>query len=65
MPTAPFIPSSKRIRALIIGGTTVLKPNGYHIMLLQIRRPLAAGDRFTCAVAFQKAGTLETEVNVR
>lgn len=47
------------------GGTTVLKPDGYHIMLLQTRQPLAAGDRFTCAVAFQKAGTIETEVNVR
>jgi periplasmic copper chaperone A len=47
------------------GGTTVLKPDGYHIMLLQIRQPLAAGDHFTCAIAFQKAGTIETEVNVR
>lgn len=46
-------------------GTTVLKPDGYHIMLLQTRQPLAAGDRFTCTIAFQKAGTIETEVNVR
>jgi copper(I)-binding protein len=47
------------------GSTTVLKPDGYHIMLLQTRQPLAAGDRFTCAIAFQKAGTIETEVSVR
>ena len=65
MPTAPFIPNSRRIQALIIGGATVLKPDGYHIMLLQTRRPLAAGDRFTCAIAFRKAGTIETEVTVR
>ena len=47
------------------GSTTVLKPDGYHVMLLQIREPLSAGERFTCSVAFQKAGTIETEVNVR
>jgi periplasmic copper chaperone A len=46
-------------------GNTVLKPDGYHIMLLQTRQPLAAGDHFTCAIAFQKAGTIETEVKVR
>jgi copper(I)-binding protein len=44
---------------------TMLKADGYHIMLLQTRQPLAAGDKFTCAIDFQKAGTIETEVNVR
>jgi len=43
----------------------VLKADGYHIMLLQTRQPLAAGDKFSCAIDFQKAGTIETEVNVR
>ncbi len=47
------------------GSTTVLKPDGYHVMLLQTRQPLSAGERFTCSIAFQKAGTVETEVNVR
>jgi periplasmic copper chaperone A len=47
------------------GSTTVLKPDGYHVMLLQTRQPLTAGERFTCSIAFQKAGTIETEVNVR
>ena len=47
------------------GSTTVLKSDGYHVMLLQTRQPLAAGERFTCSIAFQKAGTIETEVNVR
>lgn len=45
--------------------TVVLKASEYHIMLLQIRRPLEAGDRFNCSLAFQKAGNLETEVEVR
>ena len=46
-------------------GTTTLRPDGYHVMLLQTRQPLVAGERFTCSIAFQKAGTIETEVNVR
>jgi copper(I)-binding protein len=47
------------------GGTTVLKQDGYHVMLLQTRQPLAAGEKFTCSIAFEKAGTVETEVSVR
>jgi len=47
------------------GGTTVLKPDGYHVMLLQTRQPLVADEKFTCSIVFQKAGTIETEVNVR
>ena len=47
------------------GGTTVLKSDAYHIMLLQTRQPLASGEKFTCSIDFQKAGTIETEVNVK
>jgi periplasmic copper chaperone A len=47
------------------GGTTTLKADGYHVMLLQTRQPLVADDRFTCSLAFQKAGNIETEVTVR
>lgn len=44
--------------------TTDLKPDGYHVMLLQTRQKLAVGETFTCAITFQKAGTKETEVQV-
>jgi copper(I)-binding protein len=44
--------------------TTVLKPDAYHVMLLQTRQTLAAGEAFNCAIVFQKAGTIETEVKV-
>ena len=54
--------SSIPIRA---GGTTVLKPTEYHVMLLQTRQPLAVGGRFNCTLIFQKAGALEAEVEVR
>lgn len=46
-------------------GTLALKRDGYHVMLLQTRQPLAAGDTFKCAIVFQKAGTIETEVQVQ
>lgn len=60
-------PAMRSIRSIPIAAssTTMLKRDGYHIMLLQTRQPLAAGDKFTCAIDFQKAGTIETEVNVR
>ena len=44
--------------------TTVLKPDAYHVMLLQTRQTLAAGEAFNCSIVFQKAGTIETEVKV-
>lgn len=47
------------------GSTVVLKPNEFHFMLIQTIQPLHVGDRFKCSVAFQKAGTLETDVEVR
>jgi hypothetical protein len=45
--------------------TVVLKPTEFHVMLLQIRQPLAVGERFKCTLVFQKAGAIETEVEVR
>ena len=58
-------PAMREISAIpIAAGTTVLKPDAYHIMLLQTRQPLAAGDALNCSIVFQKAGTIETEVKV-
>jgi len=47
------------------GSTLVLQPSAYHVMLLQTREPLEPGRRFTCTIVFQKAGSIETEVEVR
>jgi len=44
--------------------TTELKPDGFHVMLLQTRQKLAVGETFTCAITFHKAGTKETEVQI-
>jgi periplasmic copper chaperone A len=45
--------------------TIVLKPTEYHVMLLQTRQTLAIGESFSCALVFQKAGTIQTSVQVR
>ncbi len=59
-------PAMRAIAAIPIAAnsTIVLKPDGYHVMLLQTRQALTEGETFTCVVVFQKAGTIETEVRV-
>lgn len=47
------------------GSTLVLQPTAYHVMLLQTREALEPGKRFTCTIVFQKAGSIETEVEIR
>ena len=43
---------------LAADSTVTLKRDGYHVMLPQTRQ-LGIGDRFTCSIDFQKAGTIE------
>ena len=59
-------PAMRAVPAIPIAAnsTIVLKPDGYHVMLLQTRQTLTEGETFTCTVVFQKAGTIETEVRV-
>ena len=49
---------------LAADSTITLKRDGYHVMLLQTQQ-LGLGDRCTCLIDFQKAGTIEREVQVR
>ncbi len=60
-------PANRAIPSIPIpaGQTVELKPDGYHITLLQTRQKLVQGDILTCSVTFQKAGLLETEVHVQ
>jgi periplasmic copper chaperone A len=59
-------PAMREIPSIPIAAnsTTILKPDAYHVMLLQTRQALAAGEAFNCSIVFQKAGTIETEVKV-
>ena len=59
-------PAKREIKSIPIpqGKTIELKPDGYHVMLLQTRQKLVPGEAFTCTIVFQKAGTKETEVQI-
>jgi copper(I)-binding protein len=59
-------PAMREVKSIPVpeNRTIELKPDGYHVMLLQTRQKLADGETFTCAVVFQKAGTRETEVQI-
>jgi periplasmic copper chaperone A len=59
-------PAMREIPSIPIaaGSTTALRPDTYHVMLVQTRQALAAGEAFNCSIVFQKAGTIETEVKV-
>lgn len=60
-------PAMRAISAIPVpsGGEVSLSPTGYHVMLLQTREPLEIGRKFICTLVFQKAGSIETEVEVR
>lgn len=46
------------------GRAVELKPGGLHLMLLGLKAPLKAGERFPLTLAFEKAGEVEVVVNV-
>ena len=47
------------------GATTALEPGGLHIMLIDLRQPLRAGQSFPLTLQFEKAGTLDVQVPIR
>lgn len=51
--------------AIPSGRDIVLGPGGYHVMLQELARPLAAGDSFPLVLHFQRAGDQTVEVEVR
>jgi copper(I)-binding protein len=46
-------------------GTTSLEPGGYHIMLVGLKRTLAAGDEVQVTLTFASGRTLEVKATVR
>jgi copper(I)-binding protein len=46
-------------------GEVLLKPGGYHVMLIGMQRDLAVGDTFTLELQFEKSGSLRVEPEVR
>jgi copper(I)-binding protein len=45
--------------------TVELKPGGFHVMLVGLRRDLKAGEKFPVTLRFQKAGRITLTVEVR
>jgi periplasmic copper chaperone A len=56
----------RRIDGLPIKGgqSVVLKPGGYHLMLLGLKQPLKEGDLLNFTLTFEKAGDIEVEATV-
>jgi copper(I)-binding protein len=46
------------------GKTVELKPGGYHIMLMELARPLAQGDSYKITLVFERAGRTTIDVKV-
>jgi copper(I)-binding protein len=46
------------------GRTVLLEPGGLHLMLMGLKQPLAAGQRFPMTLTFEKAGSQQVEVEV-
>lgn len=47
------------------GGQAELKPGGYHIMLIGLKRELKPGEKVTFKLVFEKAAALTVEAEVR
>jgi copper(I)-binding protein len=46
------------------GATVELKPGSYHIMMMNLSRPLAKGDKVKGSLTFEKAGKVDIEFAV-
>ena len=46
------------------GKTVELKPGSYHIMMMNLSRPLTKGDRLKGSLTFEKAGKVDIEFTV-
>ena len=45
-------------------GKLELTPSGYHLMLLELKQPLKAGERFPLTLTFERGGTIQISVAV-
>jgi copper(I)-binding protein len=45
-------------------GSVTLEPNAYHLMFLDLKRPLKEGEEFSGTLTFEKAGTVDVTFEV-
>ena len=57
----------REVKALDIAarGTLKLAPGGAHLMLVELAQPLKEGERLRLRLRFERAGEIETELQVR
>jgi copper(I)-binding protein len=46
-------------------GKLEMKPGGYHLMFMGLKRPLRKGERFPVTLKFQNAGSLKVQFAVQ
>jgi periplasmic copper chaperone A len=46
------------------GAKVALAPGGYHVMLVDLKRPLVAGEAFPLRLTFERAGTIEVSARI-
>jgi copper(I)-binding protein len=46
------------------GSTSVLKPAGYHVMLMDLKQPLVEGQSFPLTLIFSKAGNVQVTAKI-
>lgn len=46
-------------------GEVAFEPGGLHVMMLDLKSEVKAGDKLTLTLTFEKAGTIQTEATVR
>jgi copper(I)-binding protein len=51
--------------ALAAGKTTEFKPGGYHVMLMDLKQPLKAGDTVPLTLVFEDAGKVRTSQTIQ
>jgi periplasmic copper chaperone A len=47
------------------GGSVVLKPGSYHVMLIGLKKPLSVGEQLPLTLTFEKAGNILVTVPVQ
>ena len=47
------------------GGSVVLKPGSYHVMLIGLKKPLTPGEKFPLTLSFEKAGNIAVSIPVQ
>lgn len=56
----------RRVEAIEVaaGGATQLRPGGLHVMLMDLRGPLRAGEQLQLTLRFERGGTVQVNVPI-